>query len=70
MANKNEQASSSQPALVTYTVEGDELVVRCPLTAEGAPSKSGKTRLVATSHGWMSLPDGASFSINVKRPLR
>jgi hypothetical protein len=36
---------------LTASVEGEHLVIRVPLNARPVPSASGKTLVVATSHG-------------------
>jgi hypothetical protein len=36
---------------MTVKVEGKELVIRLPLNEDGVPSKTGKTLVVASSHG-------------------
>ena len=33
------------------TIDGDDLVIRVPMDKQPGPSKSGKTLVVATSHG-------------------
>lgn len=43
-------ATATAPKVLTATVEGDELVIRVPLN-EPKPSTSGKTLVVASSHG-------------------
>jgi hypothetical protein len=37
--------------MLRATIEGNDLVIRVPLNATPAPSSSGKTLVVATSHG-------------------
>lgn len=37
--------------MLKATIEGNELVIRVPLNATPSPSTSGKTLVVATSHG-------------------
>jgi hypothetical protein len=37
--------------MLKATIEGNELVIRVPLNATPAPSSSGKTLVVASSHG-------------------
>lgn len=36
---------------LTATIEGDYLVIRVPMNAKPVPSSSGKTLVVASSHG-------------------
>lgn len=36
---------------LTVAIEGEYLVIRVPLNSKPAPSASGKTLVVATSHG-------------------
>ncbi len=37
--------------MLTAKIEGNELVIRVPLNATPVPSTTGKTLLIATSHG-------------------
>ena len=52
-------------------IKGNKLVITvdisAPVLAKAQPSKSGKTRVVATTHGFtsVSLPPGLSFGLNV-----
>ena len=59
---------------VTHTVEGNELVIRVPLTPaaiNGAPpSSTGKTRLVGSSSGYIgvaapNVKGAIAFSVTV-----
>lgn len=50
---------------VETTISGDTLVIKINLKAEGAPSKSGKTQLVATTGGFQSVPGAAGFGLSL-----
>jgi hypothetical protein len=52
---------------VTAQVEGNVLTLRIDLSKDLGPSKSGKTRMVATTSGNVKLPDGAKLGLNVYR---
>jgi hypothetical protein len=61
----------------TTKMEGDVLVIRVPLDkkalAAAQPSATGKTKLVASSHGTVAVgPEGAGvkLAINVMIPNR
>jgi hypothetical protein len=47
--------------------EGSKLVVTIDLSAEGTPSASGKTVVIASTHGNIDVPDtkGLKLGINV-----
>ena len=42
---------TAKPKQMTATIEGEFLVIRVPLNSKPTPSASGKTLVVATSHG-------------------
>jgi hypothetical protein len=42
---------SAKPKQMTASIEGEFLVIRIPLNSKPTPSASGKTLVVATSHG-------------------
>ena len=48
----------------TYEIEGDELTIKVDLSNDAGSSKSGKTRIIASSHGNISL-DGADSDIKI-----
>lgn len=54
-------------ANVEATIDGDILTLTIDLAKTIGPSKSGKTRLVASTNGNASLPDGAKVGLNVYR---
>lgn len=76
--SKNLQTQSPVMALgssVTAAIEGDVLVLRIPISeaaASAAPaSASGKTRLLATTHGAALVPGslpGLKVALNVTLP--
>ena len=55
---------------VRFTVEGDELVLRVKLSETHGVSASGKSEMVASTHGNVKLADGVAFGLNVYRPRR
>ena len=42
---------TAKPQQMTASIEGEFLVIRVPLNSKPTPSASGKTLVVATSHG-------------------
>lgn len=48
----------------TYHVNGDKLTIEVDLSNDAGSSKSGKTRIIASSHGNIGL-DGADESIKL-----
>jgi len=42
---------------VEMTIEGNVLVIRVDLTKEFGPSSSGKTTIIASTEGNVSVPD-------------
>ena len=51
-------------------VEGNILTITCPL-GSGVPSKSGKTKIVATTNGFTPVVDtDIRVSLNVIKPIR
>ena len=48
---ENKMAKSTDGTGVVATVEGTDLVIRIPMNAKPETSKSGKTLVVASSHG-------------------
>lgn len=42
---------TATPKKLTASVEGDYLVIRVPMNAKPTPSSTGKTLVVASSHG-------------------
>ena len=57
---------------VTMTVTGDKLVITVDLKAPGIPSTTGKTKLVASTHGAVPLDyakrAGLKVALNVMAP--
>lgn len=45
-----------EPKNVELEVEGDVLAIKVDLTKDYGPSKSGKTRIVATTSGTVGVP--------------
>ena len=52
---------------IQYAVEGTTLTIRIDLTKDFGPSSSGKTKIVASTCGSVTLPDGAKVGVNVYR---
>lgn len=52
---------------VTATVQGDTLTLTVDLSKPGVPSRSGKTRVVASTRGNVTLDNGATIGLNVYR---
>jgi len=50
---------------VNMRVEGDELVIRVNLKENHGPSKSGKTTIIASSEGNVSVPGDAFVKIGL-----
>ena len=57
---------------VTYTVEGNKLVITVDISQRQGPSASGKTTIIATTAGNATLPGaaGIKFGLNVYTPNR
>ena len=56
---------------VVATLEGDKLTVEVDMSKDLGLSKTGRTRLVATTRGSVKLADtGASIGLNIYRALR
>lgn len=51
------------------TVKDKVLIIEVDLTQDQGPSKSGKTHIVDSTHGFATLPDapGISVAVNVVR---
>ena len=53
---------------VDMTVEGDTLIIKVNLSKDFGPSKSGKTIMVASTEGNVSVPDrNEKIGLNVYR---
>lgn len=50
---------------VEYRVEGNKLTIEVDLTKDFGPSKSGKTKVVASTGGFVLLENGISVGLNV-----
>ncbi len=63
MANQNQNRFGKVPAStdkLSASIDGNMLVVRIPLEAEGTRTKSGKNQLLASTHGNKSIAIGDS----------
>ena len=54
---------------ITVTTEGDDVVIRFNATGNYGPSKSGKTQVIATTSGNVTLPNGVVIGVNAYRKL-
>ncbi|MDB9822956.1 hypothetical protein OAC89_04570 [Deltaproteobacteria bacterium] len=53
---------------IEMTVEGDTLIIKIDLTRDFGPSKSGKTVIVASTEGNVSVPDrDEKIGLNIYR---
>jgi len=54
---------------VTYRVEGDTLFLAIPISpgakAQARLSASGKMRMLGTTHGFQTLPDGSGIRVSL-----
>jgi len=48
-------------------IDGKILTLTIDLSRDVGPSKSGKSRIVATTSGNIQLPDGAKIGLNIYR---
>ena len=66
MARSNVQTQSVGKG-ITVTHEGDDVVIRFSAKGDYGPSKSGKTQIVATTSGNVTLPSGVIIGVNAYR---
>lgn len=53
---------------IEMTVEGDTLIIKVDLTRDFGPSKSGKTILIASTEGNVSVPErDEKIGLNIYR---
>lgn len=52
---------------VRVTQEGDDIVIRIDATQDHGPSASGKTRIVGSTKGNVTLPNGVTLGVNAYR---
>ena len=50
---------------ITGTVEGNTLTLTIPLNRPGQPSASGKTMVLASTRGNVTMNDGITVGLNV-----
>jgi hypothetical protein len=55
---------------VEVTVDGSRLTIVVDLSKDLGPSRSGKTRLIASTNGNFALPDGSKLGLNVYRSIK
>jgi hypothetical protein len=66
-----EKIGGSELMAITTKVEGDKLIIEVDIAErdinEAKLSKTGKSKVVATTGGWRKVADGStiSFSLNV-----
>lgn len=75
MAKSDAQNFTTLGIGVTYAVVDNALILRIPMSpealAQARPSKTGKTKLLATTNGFTAVPgaDGIKIGLNVTAPL-
>ena len=52
---------------ITVEVKGDEVLVRFSAKGDFGPSKSGKTQIIATTSGNVTLANGITIGVNAYR---
>lgn len=52
------------------SIEGDQLTIKIDLSKSIGLSKSGKSRLIASTGGNRPLPDGSRLGVNVYRSVQ
>lgn len=52
----------------TITEEKDSIVITIDKKSDLGPSKSGKTQMIASSHGAIKVQDDITINLNVYRP--
>ncbi len=55
---------------VRITVEGNKVTVELDLLNDFGPSGSGKSRIIASTHGFTHVEDGVSLNLNLVRSIR
>ena len=55
---------------VNVKVEGTKLIIEINLNEEHGPSHTGKTTIIASTHGAIKLPGGESVNLNVYKSRR
>ena len=56
---------------IKYTVSGGVLTITVPLDQDHGPSGSGKSDIVASSGGFVQIPESdLAFGLNVVRPRK
>lgn len=70
MANKEHNFRAVGDFGIEVAEDGDHLLLRIPTSVEGARmSASGKTRVVASSGGWVNIP-GSDMRLNLNAGVR
>ena len=69
LARRKENADDilKQIGNVRIDEQGDDLIIKIKKTLNLGPSKSGKTNVVGTTHGFVWLTSGIGLSVNVVR---
>jgi len=65
MASTPQELAAGQG--VKYSIEGDDLLIRVDLRAQGVRSASGKTVVIASSRGNVQVIPGVFLGLNVYR---
>lgn len=55
---------------ILITETDTELTLTINKTKDFGPTSTGKSLMVATSHGWVALPNGLKLSLNIVRPKK
>jgi hypothetical protein len=56
---------------LTITRDGDDIVIRASLKTEGTPSNSGKSVVLASTHGNVTIPGtDVTLGLNLYRKVR
>lgn len=67
MSKSNAENLGSTAKGIVATIEGNDLVLRIGLGQDFGPSKSGKTKVVATTSGTVKLSNGMLLGVNLNR---
>lgn len=70
MARNQTQAQADEQVIglgVRVSQDGNDIVIRIDASKDHGPSASGKTRIVASSKGNVTLANGVTLGINAYR---
>ena len=51
--------------MVTIERQGDKLIITADISGPGQPSASGKTTVLASTHGAVKTSDGINVNLNI-----